>query len=85
MHGKVVDGLHTSVAKNLMLLEHGPGHFFFYIASQIDGNRLTKEKVLKFLEAAWEHVTPKKKRWEFKTSKLELVYLINRTLRCQNR
>jgi hypothetical protein len=34
--------------------------FFFYIASQIDGNRLTKKKVL---EAAWEHVTPKKKRW----------------------
>ena len=37
------------------------GHFFL----------LTKKKVLKFLEAAWEHVTPKKKRWEFKTSKLE--------------
>jgi len=41
---------------------HGPWDIFL----------LTKKKVLKFLEAAWEHVTPKKKRWEFKTSKLEL-------------
>jgi hypothetical protein len=40
---------------------HGPWDIFL----------LTKKKVLKFLEAAWEHVTPKKKRWEFKTSKLE--------------